>query len=55
MEQSMASSEVVASEEAASTFVFYNLNAAHSWTYPDLPPGWRWLGSGRVWLIGATP
>jgi hypothetical protein len=35
-------------------FVFYNLKAAHSWTYPDLPQGWRWLGSGRVSPIGAS-
>lgn len=32
-------------------FVFYTLKNSGNWNYPDLPEGWRWVGSGSTTAI----
>jgi len=29
-------------------FVFYTLESNGKWTYPKLPKGWSWIGSGKT-------
>ncbi len=33
-------------------FVFYTFDNTDSWSYPELPKGWQWVGSGTTSALG---
>lgn len=42
--------------ENTNLFVFYTLDKENaSWSYPKLPNGWNWIGSGSVAPISKKP